>query len=117
MTQEGLIHWEIAGVRTFSAISVTVSQWISFYLDGHHMFIWFLRCNPETASHCILTFVVYDERLFTKGEKRLASIPEGKGVCAPYALYTVYKLIQRKALSIESLYCNYSSLIHNLVKI
>ena len=57
-----LIHWEIAGVGTFSAISMTVSQWISFCVDGRHMFT-----SRATASHWMMTFVVYDERLFTKG--------------------------------------------------
>lgn len=85
----GLIHWEIAVVCTFRAISVTVSQWLFFCLDSHHMFGWFLGHNHGAGSHWVMTFVVYDGGLFIKEKNRLTSIPGGKGICSICSKYII----------------------------
>lgn len=52
-----------------------------------------------------MTFVVCDEGLFTKGKNRLAKIPEGKGICALYALtegFIDFGVDYDQTLSVES---------------
>lgn len=76
MTQAGLIHWEIAGglyIQCHISDSQSVDSphcgWSPYVNEG------FLWCNPETSSQCIVTFVVHDEHVFTKGENR-SDLPE-----------------------------------------
>lgn len=47
----GLIHWEMDdGSVRLPAISVTIGQWISFCLDGDHMFIGLLWCKLQAPA-------------------------------------------------------------------
>lgn len=46
-----LIHWEMDdGSVRLPAISVTIGQWISFCLDGDHMFIGLLWCKLQAPA-------------------------------------------------------------------